>query len=266
MMLYGAMNNPVKPVLNELEEISKLGFDYLELTLDPPQAHHLQIRQQKEQLLAALKHHQMGLVCHMPTFVSLADLTDSVRRASLNEVLESLEVAAEFHPLKIVVHPPYIGGLGVFVIEQARHKATNSLWAIALKAEQLGLNLCLENMFPRCQFGVETTDFIKIFDQQPNLKLTLDTGHANIDDPGGKRILEFIETFADRIGHVHISDNFGKEDNHLPIGTGTIEFDRILRALKKIAYEDTVTLEIFSRDREYLQISREKFKIMWTSL
>jgi sugar phosphate isomerase/epimerase len=264
-MLYGAMNNPVKPVLSELEEISKLGFDYLELTLDPPQAHHLQILQQKEQLLAALKHHQMGLVCHLPTFVSLADLTESVRRASLNEVLESLEVAAEFQPLKIVAHPPHIGGLGVMVMKQARHMAKNSLWAISLKAEQLGLNLCLENMFPRCQYGVETIDFIKIFEQLPDLNLTLDTGHANIGNPEGNRILEFIETFSDRIGHVHISDNFGKEDNHLPIGTGTINFDSVLKSLKGIGYKDTVTFEIFSKDREYLQISRDKFKKMWAS-
>lgn len=266
MMLYGAMNNPVKPVLSELEEIAKLGFDYLELTFDPPQSHHLQILQQKELLLAALKHHQMGLVCHLPTFVSLADLTDSVRRASLNEVLESLEAAAELQPEKIVAHPPYIGGMGVWVKEQALHKANNSLWAIALKAKQLGCTLCLENMFPRCQYGVETIDFIKIFDQLPELKLTLDTGHAHIGDPGGKRILEFIETFSDRIGHIHISDNFGKEDNHLPIGTGTIAFDTVLRSLKRIGYDDTVTFEIFSTDREYLQISKEKFKKMWTSL
>jgi sugar phosphate isomerase/epimerase len=264
-MLYGAMNNPVKPVLSELKEISKLGFDYLELTLDPPQAHHLQILQQKEQLLAALKERQMGLICHLPTFVSLADLTDGVRRASLNEVLESLEVAAEFQPLKIVAHPPYIGGLGLMVMKQALHMAKNSLWAIALKAEQLGLNLCLENMFPRCQYGVETIDFIKIFEQLPYLNLTLDTGHANIGNPGGYRILEFIETFSDRIGHVHISDNFGKQDNHLPIGTGTINFDTVVKSLKRIGYKDTVTFEIFSKDREYLQISRDKFKKMWAS-
>jgi len=39
-MRYGAMNFPVKPVLNELKEIAARGFDYLELTMDPPQAHY----------------------------------------------------------------------------------------------------------------------------------------------------------------------------------------------------------------------------------
>ena len=34
-MRYGAMNFPIKPVLKELEAFAHLGFDYLELTLDP---------------------------------------------------------------------------------------------------------------------------------------------------------------------------------------------------------------------------------------
>ena len=53
-MLYGAMNFPVKPILEELEAISELGFDYLELTMDPPQAHYSIIRRQKKRLLKAL--------------------------------------------------------------------------------------------------------------------------------------------------------------------------------------------------------------------
>jgi sugar phosphate isomerase/epimerase len=265
-MQYGAMNHPIKPVLNELEEIAQLGFDYLELTLDPPRAHYSQIRQQKKDLLSALDRHGMNLVCHLPTFLSLADLTESVRKNSLNEVLKSIEVAAELNPLKIVAHPAYIGGLGVFVLDQARQYAKDGLAAVVQMADQLGLDLCLENMFPRCRYGIETEEFIEIFEQFPALKLTLDTGHAHIGSPGGKRTLEFIETFPDRIGHVHISDNFGKEDNHLPVGTGTINFRRIVRALKRIEYEETVTFEIFSRDRDYLRISREKFDKMWAIL
>ena len=35
-MLYGAMNFPVRPFLDELEIFSSLGFDYLELAMDPP--------------------------------------------------------------------------------------------------------------------------------------------------------------------------------------------------------------------------------------
>jgi sugar phosphate isomerase/epimerase len=265
-MLYGAMNFPIRPVLKELEEISELGFDYLELTMDAPQAHYRMIHQQKQELLRALDRSEMGLVCHLPTFVSTADLTDSLRETSLNEVLESLEVAADLRPLKIVLHPSHIGGLSVFVMDQAREYALRSLDVIVEKANNLGLCLCIENMFPQSRSLVDPEDFVEIFKRFPTLKLTLDTGHAHIRGRGGKKTLDFIERFYDRIGHIHANDNFGNEDTHLPIGTGTIDFQGIIKALKRIGYDGTITLEVFSRDRDYVRISREKLAAMIAAL
>lgn len=261
-MLYGAMNFPVRPVLDEFESVSRLGFDYLELAMDPPQAHHHTIRRIKDELLAGLRQADMALVCHLPAFLSTADLTPSVRTASLNEVLQSLDTAAELNPLKLVLHPSYITGLARFVIPQARQYAMESLEVIVRKADDLGLRLCIENMFPRILSRVNPEDFVEILEAFPSLGLTLDTGHANIGSDRGQRALDFIERFPDRIGHVHANDNLGKEDNHLPIGTGTVDFPRIVKALKRIGYDETVTFEVFSQDREYLTISREKFATM----
>ena len=262
-MLYGAMNFPVKPVLEELESLAALGFDFLELAMDPPAAQYTAVRNQKAELLAALERHNMQLVCHLPTFVSLADLTDSIRQASLAEVLKALETAAALAVEKVVAHPAAISGMGVFVPELARQHAIESLAVIASKASELGVSLCLENMFPRNRFGVEVGEFRDIFNRFPTLQLTLDTGHAHIGSPRGKRIMRFIEAFADRIGHIHVSDNFGKEDNHLPIGSGTIPFTKIVAALKKTGYDGSVTFEVFTPDREYLQLSRHKFDQIW---
>jgi sugar phosphate isomerase/epimerase len=265
-MLYGAMNHPVYTILGELDEIAGLGFDYLELTMDPPEAHYSQVDQLKDRLRKALDHHRMQLICHMPTFVSLADLTETIRQASLKEVLESLKIAAKLEPIKIVAHPAYIGGMGHFVMDLAKKYALESVAAMAQKADELGLTLCLENMFPRTRFCVDVDDFIPILKEFPTLQLTLDTGHANIDSPRGKRTLKFIETFGDRIGHLHVSDNFGKEDNHLPLGSGNVKFPKIINALKKIGYDKTVTFEVFTDDREYLRLSREKFDSLWNAI
>ena len=265
-MLYGAMNFPVKPVLEELESLAELGFDFMELAMDPPAAHYTAVRDQKAELLAALHRHNMQLVCHLPTFVSLADLTDSIRQASIAEVLKALETAASLAVEKVVAHPAAISGMGVFVPELARQHAFESLAVLASKATELGISLCIENMFPRCRFGVDVVEFGDIFNRFPTLKLTLDTGHANIGSPRGKRIETFVETFADRIGHIHVSDNFGKEDNHLPIGSGNIQFTKIVAALKKTGYNGTVTFEVFTPDREYLRLSRDKFDQIWCSV
>lgn len=258
-MRYGAMNFPIKPVLKELEGFARLGFDYLELAMDPPLAHYSIIRKQKDEILDALQQHGMEIVCHLPTFVSTADLTQSIRDASLHEVLRSLETASELEAKKVVLHPSYIGGMGVYVMKQVKGYAFDSLGKVVFRAKQLGLCLCLENMFPKSMAFFKPDDFVEVFEMFPELKMTLDTGHACIDSPKGKQLFDFLRIFGDRIGHVHASDNHGKRDDHLPIGKGRIDFPKFAKALKEIGYDDTVTLEVFSEDPMDLKTSREKF-------
>ena len=262
-MLYGAMNSPLRPILDEVKAIAELKFDYLELAMDPPHGDAKSIKQQKRDIRQSLKRYALGLVCHLPTFLSTADLTDRIRKASIDETLDSLEVAAELEPLKVVLHPSYMTGLGVFVPELARAHAMESLEILVDKAHGLGLRLCLENMFPRTQWLIHPEEFVDILTKFPTLNLLLDIGHAHIEDAGGKKCLRFIEMFGDRIGHLHVSDNFGKEDQHLPIGAGIIDFSRVVKALKKVGYNDTITLEVFSRDRDYLKMSKKKMEEMW---
>ncbi|MBW2412777.1 MAG: sugar phosphate isomerase/epimerase [Deltaproteobacteria bacterium] len=258
-MLYGAMNFPVRPILEEIDEIAALGFDYLELAMDPPDAHYSTIRDNRPQIQSALSAHSMQLVCHLPTFVSIADLTESIRQASLDEMYNSLEVAAELNALKVVLHPGHIGGLASFVMDMALDLGIKSLNAIIAKAHRLGLSVCLENMFPRIQSFYEPSHFTDILERLPDLKLTLDSGHANIGVRNEQKIFEFIRQFGNRIGHVHLSDNLGHRDDHLPIGEGTINFQKIAEALNGCGYDDTITLEIFSEDRRQLQVSRDAF-------
>jgi sugar phosphate isomerase/epimerase len=261
-MLYGAMNSPVKPLLEEIETIGEMGFNFVELTMDAPQAHYSIVDAKMDAILERLGRFDLGLVCHLPTFVSTADLTESIRRASVEEVMFSLEVAADLQPLKVVLHPSYIRGLGPMVRETAEDYALRSLEAIVEKAHSLGLCLCLENMFPEARWLVDPEEFVEILARFPTVNLTLDTGHANMQDPEGTRCLRFIRMFPGRIGHIHGSDNFGREDSHLPVGTGSVNFAAITKALRDIEYNDTVTLEVFSRDRDYVKISRDKFMSM----
>ena len=74
-MLYGAMNFPVRPLLEEVESVGKLGFDYLEVAMDPPQGHYSVIRRIESDLMRALEQRNLSVVCHLPTFISSADLT-----------------------------------------------------------------------------------------------------------------------------------------------------------------------------------------------
>lgn len=264
-MKYGAMNFPIKPLLKEIQEIGELGFDYVELTLDPPEASPQKVLTQKKSIMNLLNRYKMGITGHLPTFVWTSDLYDSLRKASLQENFEAIEASAELGIEKLVLHPGYITGMGKFVIDKAKRYGLESIEAILKKANSLGMTLCIENMFPQANFLTQPQEFQEVFESFPEIRLALDIGHANL---GGdrNRALEFIRQYGYRIGHIHANDNFGKEDNHLPIGAGIIDFERIVKALKETSYDETMTIEVFSKDRDYLRISKEKMKKMWESL
>jgi sugar phosphate isomerase/epimerase len=261
-MRYGAMNFPIRPVLAEIDEFAELGFDYLELTLDPPEAHHEKIRASRREVARALEDRGMGLVVHLPTFVSTADLTDGIRNASVVEMLRSMDLAAEMGAEKVVMHPSTISGLGPLVMALAMGHAETSMKTMIHHAGSLGLRICLENMFPRCGAFFEPEHFDPFMERFPNLEMTLDTGHANIDGGEGKRIRSFLERFGSRIGHVHASDNRGGRDEHLPVGSGNIDFPGLMRRLHDTGYRETITLEVFSEDRGLLAESRDRLRRM----
>ena len=264
-MKYGAMNFPIKPLLNEIGGIGEMGFDYVELTMDPPEATPQKILAQKRSIQELLHRFGLGIVGHLPTFVWTSDLYESLRKASLQETLDALEAGAELGIRKVVLHPGYITGLGKFLIDKAKGYGMESIETILNRATGLDITLCIENMFPQAHFLSQPYEFQTVFETFPEIRLTLDIGHANLG--GGKnKSSEFIRLHGYRIGHVHANDNFGKEDSHLPIGAGIIDFEKIMKELKETQYDETITLEVFSKDRDYLKISKEKIKRMWEAL
>ncbi len=66
-MLYGAVNSPLRPVLDELKAIAELKFDYLELAMDPPYCDSKNLKKQKREIRENLTQCNLGLVCHLPT-------------------------------------------------------------------------------------------------------------------------------------------------------------------------------------------------------
>ena len=264
-MLYGAMNFPVMPVLEQIEDIARLGFDYLELAMDPPMAHHSLLAADRAAIVGALTSRGLGLVCHLPTFVLTADLTAGLRLASVQEMRRSLEVARELGAKKAVLHPSGVGGMGAFVPDVVKGHAFDFLAEMTTAAEELQITLCLENMFPRNRIGVTPEDLEEIFTAFPSLRFTLDTGHANIDSDENIRLYQLVERFGRRLGHLHFSDNHGKRDDHLAIGRGTVNFPELVRRLKIIGYDDTITLEVFEKDRLLLARSRRQVADMFAA-
>ena len=132
-MKYGAMNFPIKPLLREIEEIGEMGFDYVELTMDPPEATPQRIQPQKRSIKEILDRYRMGIMGHLPTFVWTADLYESLRKASLQEQFDALETAVELGVEKMVLHPGMITGLGKVLPDKVKRLALESIETMTLE-------------------------------------------------------------------------------------------------------------------------------------
>ncbi|MBI5605515.1 MAG: sugar phosphate isomerase/epimerase [Deltaproteobacteria bacterium] len=262
-MIYGATNNPLRPLPDEIKAIAALGFDYLELCLDPPNALPEELQGRVAEIRSVLTSEGLGLpVVHLPTFIFLADIYPSIREASVTEVFKALDLAAEIGAEKAVLHPGYLTGLMPLTPDIGRKYAAESLGKILEKATGLGITICLENMFPRAGHMVRPEEFKEVLRQNPGLMMTLDLAHANIRSPKGQAAA-FVKMAQGRIGHVHIGDNNGQEDEHLPLGAGRVEVSAGLRAIKGSGYDRTMTIEVFSPDRDYLAMSLKKVRTIW---
>jgi sugar phosphate isomerase/epimerase len=77
------------------------------------------------------------------------------------------------------------------------------------------------------------------------LGICIDTGHANLHrDLFANPAAAYLRAFADRLVHLHVSDNLGTGDDHLVPGTGTIDWRSIADALRRIGYRGTIVLEL----------------------
>ena len=75
-----------------------------------------------------------------------------------------------------------------------------------------------------------------------------------------------LARYGDRLRHVHLSDNKGKQDDHLAIGAGAIDWKRELRAVKASGYDGSITLEVFYGDSDLITYSRDRVTRLWESL
>jgi sugar phosphate isomerase/epimerase len=135
---------------------------------------------------------------------------------------------------------------------------------LAQDAAQRGITLMVENLD---RLFSDVADLKVIFDGVPEVGFHLDVGHANLRLGRGEknRSKDLLAAFGDRLSHVHLSDNRGgAEDLHLPLGAGAIDWPGVARMLNESGWDGTVTLEVFSREREYLRMSRKLWLNWWS--
>ena len=97
------------------------------------------------------------------------------------------------------------------------------------RAKSLGVKLCLEND-PKSPYAFlwDLELFEKLLSEL-GIPGTLDLGHAWTAH--GEGVLELLPQLAPHIHTVHLHDNRGRTDDHLPLGTGVVKVREALARL-----------------------------------
>jgi sugar phosphate isomerase/epimerase len=170
-------------------------------------------------------------------------LDDKIRRASLDRIKQVFDLASYFHPLKIVCHPSFDERYYVNCDDlwlEGSIKTWTALIALAKDAKTI---IALENVYEK-----EPRILRRLFDalSSDNICFCFDTGHFNVFSFTPLNI--WLQELGKYLGHLHLHDNHGKTDEHLPIGNGTFPFAELFQTLRAIGTKPTMTLEAHDQD------------------
>ncbi|MDR2698811.1 MAG: sugar phosphate isomerase/epimerase [Candidatus Methanoplasma sp.] len=196
-----------------------------------------------------------GMTCsvHAPICdVNIASINERIREASVEETIRTMEHANRMGIALVTIHP----GIYSMVLHSAKDRsiryAKDSLKKIEKGAEEYGVTAAVENM-PSfvIMMGQTPGELLELMDGT-DLSICFDIGHANTMG----LIDECIDAFEGRIANIHIHDNMGKNDDHMTIGDGKIDFVRVLSRLR--GYKGNYIIE--SRNMESAIVSKERLE------
>ena len=252
-MKYGTLTNPSEDVISEIKRIKKFGFDYVEIGIEGPEGTPEILHKQRKEIVALLKEYQMEAIGHTSYWIDLGSDHEAIRKAWVIEAKKCIDIA---HELGIKLLNFHGTAYGLYMSKEDSRKMILDNYVSSFKeliryAKKKDVTLMLENNPKRSSIR-KPRDMKYIIDRVPGLLLHLDMGHAFIAG-GIECVKEFSVSFKNKIGHVHIHDNDGENDIHLPLGEGKVDCKGIVRILKQIGYNKTISIEVYTSEEDQKQ-------------
>ncbi len=165
---------------------------------------------------------------HLPfSDLNLASLNQGIWDETMRQMNGAIRSVGDFTDL-MVVHPGHLSPLGAELPDKAWKQNIVGIQKLCDVAKDYNVTICVENMpnigFLFGKFPEELVGMVENVGRE-NVGIALDIGHANLVG----KLDEFLNLEAK---HVHIHDNLGKRDDHLPLGRGMIDWKMVMKKLK----------------------------------
>lgn len=207
-----------------LEKIYCLGFRAVQLWGDYPHfwPRHFLKKNNLKKLKTAIKKFTGINSIHAP-IVNLIDKNMGLREEAFLQARQTIRLAALLNIKYVTLHGggKFPGMQGWLYEKTSFDILINYLNTLCKYAEKHNIYLCLENVPD--EFGFTYNEMLKILNKisSKNISVTFDTGHGNLN---GNNMSRFFDKLKSKIQIIHINDNLGADDEHMPIGYGNIKF------------------------------------------
>ena len=222
------INVPYRMVRENLRRILSFGIG-AEIYLDNHVVGELNSSDVKE-LGNLLEGHGVPCTVHAPFMdLSPGGYDREIRRITRDKLKRAIEAAMFLHAKGIVCHPGY---------DKWRFDRNEKLWLDAsietwtevIKEAKGGPLVMIENIFEE-----QPSTLIELFAhfKDENLWFCFDSGHFNLFS--SISLEGWLAPLKDRIREMHLHDNHGSWDEHLPVGNGTFPFRELKGFLKGLS-------------------------------
>lgn len=263
MPKFGNLTSPMEDVLREIRTIGEMGFDFVEIGIEGPTGMPEILLKKRAKILELLKDYGMFALGHTSWWFEFGSCYENVRRAWILEAKRTITTAKKLGIEKLNFHSHSRGKF--LVLPGWRKKTLNnfvkSMKELVLFGKKNNVEIMLENDSEHNAIS-RFMDFRYIIDRVPGLKTHLDIGHINVAE-GNRAMGKWLRYFSKKLVHLHFHDNHGESDEHLAIGKGNIDYKNVVKILKSMGYDKTITFEVFAKNRRGLISSRERIKRMW---
>ncbi len=224
-----------------LEQVAGAGFAGLEIFCTRSHFEY-SVKSEIQAMSSALEQHHLQLVSlHAPTSRDLSAMRESgtplsiceverVRRVeAMDELKRVIDVADDLPYARLILH---MGGPRETADPRKRDAAFSTLEHLILHAHHAGVAICIENT--TSEMG--DPSYLRTFVDETRLsglRFNFDIGHAHLSDfPEGERLDKGFSPLGDLVSSVHLHDNHGEKDEHLPPYDGTINWPAAIKLLK----------------------------------
>jgi len=247
------------PYDESISTAATLGFDFLELMMDGD-AHRASLGPKTESIGARLTALELDLLVHFPYPLLIGSPHENQRQGAVEEVKRCIDVAVELGAEKGVIHPTSSGWSRVWDESEMAELVTQSVRELDDYATTRDFEICVENLVRRG--ALDVNQFEELL-EQTKAALTFDTGHAALAGLDEDSMAAFLAENRARVSHLHLNDNrhgdsgYRGQDEHLPLGYGSLDFDTILEPLLSSGWDGTISIELDTATFDYLEVSQE---------